>query len=364
MLVVAAWWLEPAVVVTDVDLGGAVQGAAGEKVQVNSPSLMSMVDEDAIIEPAPAEVPEIETGVAAPLSGVLLDEAAAAVILDRPALVVKVDNHPRARPQTGLDLADIVFDLRAEGVTRFAAVFHSVIPDPVGPVRSSRTSDFDLLRGLDTPIYASSGGNDYVTAGLRELPIVELTNRSRNEYFRDFSRPAPHNLFIMGSDLYSVAGERGGSPSPWFSYRRSESGILDTGVEATGPVTISFTGSPVVTHTWDDELGGWLRTQDGHPHLTSDGVQLAPENVVVATTTYRTSPADASSPEVVSTGGGDLLVLTDGRIIAGSWSRPAASDKLSLADSAGDEIALTPGRTWVLFAEEGQVGFASGQSPP
>ena len=156
-------------------------------------------------------------GPVAPLTGL----PALAADVARSAMVIKVDNHPRARPQTGLDQADIVFDLRAEGITRFAAVFQSNIPEPVGPVRSSRTSDFDLLRGFDTPIYGSSGGNDHVTNGLRGLPIVELTNRTRNEYFRDFSRPAPHNLYINGSDLYDLAPTDLPNPQPWFEYRLS-----------------------------------------------------------------------------------------------------------------------------------------------
>lgn len=309
------------------------------------------VDEDAAAEPVPS-------GPVAPLTGLPVGDAD----LDRAALVVKVDNHPRARPQTGLDRADIVFDLRAEGITRFAAVFHSQIPDPVGPVRSSRTSDFDLLRGLDNPLYASSGANDHVASGLRSLPIVELTNRTRGEYFRDFDRPAPHNLYVNGSDLYALAPDDLPVPEPWFRYRAAGDGLPATATVATGPVSIAFTGSPRVTHAWDVAVGGWLRTQDGAPHLTVAGDQLAPENVVIFVTDYGTSPADPISPEVRSTGGGRLVVLTEGHIIVGTWARPAAEDKPLLLDGDGAEIALTPGRTWVLMPEAGQVGFASDQT--
>jgi len=304
------------------------------------------------VEPEPAR-----TGPVAPLTGLPADEAT----LDRSALVVKVDNHPRARPQTGLDRADIVFDLRAEGITRFAAVFQSQIPDPVGPVRSSRTSDFDLLRGLDNPLYASSGANDYVASGLRSLPIVELTNRTRGEYFRNFDRPAPHNLYVNGTDLYALAPDDLPDPEPWFQYRAAEDALPPTATVATGPVSIAFTGSPLVTHAWDAAVGGWLRTQDGAPHLTVAGDQLAPENVVIFVTDYSTSPADAISPEVRSTGGGRLVVLTNGHVVVGTWARPNAEDKPLLLDGNGAEIALTPGRTWILMPESGQVGFASDQ---
>jgi hypothetical protein len=275
--------------------------------------------------------------------------------LDRPALAAKIDNHPNARPQTALDQADLVFEARAEGVTRFLAVFHSESPSPFGPVRSSRTSDFDLLRGLDTPLYSSSGGNDYVANGLRSLPIIEVTAISQSSYFRDGSRPAPHNLFVNADDLFALAGDDAIAPSPWFDYRTAGEALNDSAAMTEGSVTIRYRGSPVVTHTWSSARAGWLRTQDGRPHTTVTGDQLAPENVVVLVTSYVTSAADSASPELVSVGSGQAFVLTDGAVIEGTWNRPTASDKPELIDLDGQPIKLTPGRTWVLYPESGQV---------
>lgn len=305
-------------------------------------------------------------GDAYPLTGRPAPNSDAAT---RPVLMMKIDNHPRARPQVGLYLADLVFDLRAEGVTRFAAVFQSAIPDPVGPVRSSRTSDFDLLRGFDQPLYGSSGGNANVAAGLRSLPIVELTNLTRREYFRNRSRPAPHNLFVNGSELYGLAPDNVPAPKPWFRFGPRGRNLGSTAVAVTGPVTVSFRGSPVVTHTWDGSVGGWLRTQDGKPHMSIDEaqgteIQLAPANVVVMVTDYQASPADPRSPEVRSTGDGPAVVLTDGRAVVGSWQRESATDPLALVDGNGDEVTLTFGQTWVLMAEKGQTSFVSGDRPP
>ena len=278
----------------------------------------------------------------------------------RSALIMKIDNHPRARPQTGLDQADIVFDMRAEVVNRFAAVFQSTIPNPVGPVRSSRTSDFDILRGFDTPIYGSSGGNDLVLAGLRPLPIVALTNYTRPEYFRDRTRSAPHNLYIDANVLYDLAPDDLPTPEPWFQYRTVEEELPASAFAVVGPVAIDFTGSSAVTHEWDPDIGGWLRTQDGEPHLTAAGDQLAPENVVIMVTDYSTSAADAISPEVRSTGGGDLVVLTEGHAILGTWERQNPEDKPIMLDRSGQPIRLTPGRTWVLLPEPDQVTMADG----
>lgn len=294
----------------------------------------------------------------APYTGLPTDDD----LFGRPALIVKIDNHPNARPQTGLDRADIVFDLRAEGITRFAALFHSDVPDPIGPVRSSRTSDFDLLRGFDRPLYGSSGGNNFVAAGLRSLPIRAVTALSRTEYFRNRSRPAPHNLYVNGSDLLALARDESDA-TPWFEYRRPGESLPETAMPVVGPVSVDFTGSPTVEHVWDDERGGWLRAQDGTPHTTVDGEQLAPENVVVLVTDYSTSAADPISPEVRSTGSGPALVLTAGHAITGRWERPEPEDQPVLTDGSGRVIALTPGRTWVQMPELGQTTFAAGQDP-
>lgn len=287
-----------------------------------------------------------------PLSGLPIEDGSAA---DRPALAVKIDNHPSARPQSGLDLADLVFEVRVEGITRFLAVFHSNAPDAIGPVRSSRTSDFDLLSGLDTPLYASSGGNDYVANALRNLDIYSVTAMSRTEYYRNGSRPAPHNLYTNTDALFALAPDDATAPSPWFDYRASSATPNATGRALREAVTITYRGGPLVTHTWDQALGGWLRTQDGQPHTNADGEQLAPENVVIMVSDYVTSPADAISPELVSVGSGQLFVLTNGLVIEGTWSRASAADKPVLVDSAGNTITLTPGSTWVLFPESGDV---------
>lgn len=294
----------------------------------------------------------VDPALIAPLTGLAVADAAD---LARPALVVKIDNHPNARPQTGLDQADIVFDLRAEGVTRFTAVFHSRIPDPVGPVRSSRTSDFDLLWGFNNPLYASSGGNDNVMSALRGVDAIAVTNATRLEYFRNSSRPAPHNLYVNASDLYALAPDDAGPPFPWFDYRAADQELPTTAAPFDGELSVAFRDGPPAGFTWDADTGTWPRTQSGQPHLTAEGVQLAPHNVVVMVTTYVRSPADASSPELVSTGSGELVVLTDGHRIDGTWERAAPTDRPILLDGAGDPIVLTPGQTWVLYPEAGQI---------
>ena len=303
---------------------------------------------------APPTTEAVEPVPVAPLTGLPLDGE---IKLSRPAFAVKIDNHQLARPQIALDAADLVFDLRAEGVTRFMAVFHSQVPDTVGPVRSSRTSDFDLLRGLDHPVYASSGGNPTVMGGVAGIPVHALTNQTRTEYFRQPGRPAPHNLVVHPQDLLALVPAETPEPKPWFAYRAAGDELSDLAEAVEETVTIDFTNTPTVTFDWDGGAEGWLRSQDGAAHVTDAGDRVAPANVVIMVTTYGQSAADATSPEVHSTGTGELIVLTAGHKVAGTWSRPSATDKPQLLDGNGTEISLTPGQTWVLYPEAGQVSF-------
>jgi hypothetical protein len=295
--------------------------------------------------------------VAAPLTGLGMDET----LVSNQAIVLKIDNHKDARPQTGIDAADIVFDYRAEGVTRFAAVFHSQLPDEVGPVRSSRTADFDIVSGFGHPVYGSSGGNDTVIATLNSVPVFAMTNQTRHEYYRGGPHAAPHNLYVRPAELYAAAEAAYGAdlvdldgPLAWFDYALPGE-APSTGEPVTGPVTIDFTGEPTVTFEWDSATGAWPRSMDGAPHETTDGVRIAPANVVIMFTTYGTSAADPKSPEVVSVGSGEAIVLTGGQAIRGTWERGSATGTPTLVDAAGAPIVLTAGQTWILYPEPGQV---------
>jgi hypothetical protein len=304
-------------------------------------------------QPATTTTAEEVTASTAPLTGRESDDPEA---LERPALFIKIDNHPDGRPQDGLEHADLVLEMLAEfQLSRFAAVFHSQAPDHVGPVRSSRTSDFDLLLGFGHPLYGSSGGNDHVLAAVRNLPVHNVTAYTRTEYYRDPSRSAPHNLYVDAADLFELAPDDAEPPTPWFSYRGEGDPVPDEAQPIDGEVTVRF-GFPV-SFTWDGERQGWLRSQEGGPHLNADGEQLAPTNVVILTAEYGNSPADAASPELLSVGEGDAVVLTEGHLLTGRWIRSSAEDPPALFADDGSEIALTPGQTWILYPQAGRVSY-------
>ena len=272
----------------------------------------------------------------------------------RPALAVKIDNVDQARPQTGVEHADIVYEEMVEGnLTRLIAVFHTDLPAVVGPVRSIRTTDIDVLDQLNTPLLAASGANSGVLSAVTQADLVNVNALAAGRaYHRDNSRRAPHNLYATTAELYAAANGAGGMPTALFAYRDPE--VQPVGQPAPGGVVIEF-GRATVTFAWSGSDKGWQRTQNGRAHVTAAGTQLAPANVVVLEVPYGVSAADAASPEAHTVGSGVAHVFAAGRRITGTWSRASSSDPIALRDSQGAEILLTRGQTFVELAPPGSI---------
>ncbi|HET9612239.1 MAG TPA: DUF3048 domain-containing protein [Acidimicrobiales bacterium] len=275
--------------------------------------------------------------------------------LDRPALVVKIDNVELARPQSGLNQADIVVEEPVEGnLTRLAAVFHSTDAASVGPVRSVRTTDVEMLPLFGRPLFAASGGNAGVIPQLHAADVVDVGNNVSGQGFhRSGGRPAPHNLFTSTLALYGKAPESPPPPEPLFSYLARDEKLPD-GAIPVGGVALRFGGGEVSRYTWDGPSGTWLRSQRGSPHVDAGGVRIAPENVVVLEITYdHSGQAGRSVPHGETVGQGRALVLTRGQSVEGTWKRPRPGDPLTLTGPGGAEMELTPGQTFVALVPPG-----------
>ena len=280
--------------------------------------------------------------VRAPLTGAAaVDET----VLERPAMVVKIDNHPQARPQWGLNQADIVFEENVEMLTRFAAVFHSQGSDPVGPIRSGRMQDIDLLGSLNKPLFVWSGGNAQVTTAIRKSWLVDLSHSVANEaggYRRESSRNAPHNLLAETTKLWSLAPVDAKAPLPQFEYR-ADTEAVTTNSKPTGAVKISMDGVKVMWE-WNPDLLIFVRSQDDKPHVDTQDVRVSAQNVVVISVVYSKS---GSSPVAKSTGSGEVWLYTAGVLVQGTWERLDPEKPFIFKDIKGEIIKLTPGRTWV-----------------
>jgi uncharacterized coiled-coil protein SlyX len=269
---------------------------------------------------------------------------------NRPAIVIKIDNVESARPPVGINRADVVFEELVEGgLTRLAAVFHSRGSDPVGPVRSARSTDVHLLPMLNRPLFANSGGNGGVRYEMSQSTLVDVGNSVYPAaYYRDDNRVAPNNLFTSTTELWNGAQGKGGTPPALFSFRAPNASLPASAQPIQG-VTIRFPTR--IDYDWNGT--GWTRTQSGRRHVDSDGVQIAPANVIVQFVTYKQSASDPNSPEAIVTGSGDAWVLTAGKMILGTWSRTDDESVSVFTDGEGKPITLTPGTTWIELPRPG-----------
>ncbi len=270
----------------------------------------------------------------------------------KPALAVKIDNAPGARANhTGLAAADIVFEEIVEaGITRFAAVFHSGGSDPVGPIRSGRTQDIGILASFRQPLFAWSGGNPGVTAAIRDTPfLVDLNWQTHaGSYYRGAGN-TPHNLYSSTDTLWGLTPpDHPGPPPQQYQY-------LEEGESFEGEPSAGFDldmDNIDVQWEWDADEGTYARSQEGGPHLDTQGGQIRATNVIVMVVDYQPSQVDARSPEAQTIGNGPLFVWSDGQVVTGRWRRAErnALRPFAFIDEDGDPIELQPGNTWIELA--------------
>jgi hypothetical protein len=318
----------------------------------------SGADDKASVAPTSTSSTAVADGTvaAAPLAPLTGLPDPSGVTTGRPSLSVKIDNAPDARPQAGLDVADVVFEEVVEGgVTRFIAVFHSSAPASVGPIRSVRPMDPNIASALGG-LFAYSGGIPEFVSLLRKAPVQDVSfDAATSAYRKDRGRPAPHNLFASPEALWGLAKAKYASPPPaLFQYRAPGEAFGEAGA-ASLRIPYSQLSSPA--YAWDAPSGTWKRTQDGAPHLTVSGAQIAPENLIVQFVSMRrlryVDPSGSAVFESIVVGNGDAWILSGGRITKGKWSKADAKTPTQYTDAAGNPVKLFPGRTWVHYAPVG-----------
>ncbi|MDH3302881.1 MAG: DUF4214 domain-containing protein [Acidimicrobiia bacterium] len=266
--------------------------------------------------------------------------------ITRPALAIKIDNVDQARPHIGLNRADVVYEEMVEGnLTRLIGVYHSQTPPVVGPVRSVRVSDFDVLAPYNRPLLAASGANPGVLTALKAAPVVNVNALKVDEYWRASNRRIPHNLLTSPAGLWSHAPSDAGPPPVMFTTDAQPS----VGAPRPGGVAIEF-GRASVRWRWDGVAQVWRRSQNGTAHVDSTGRPIGAENVIVMVVNYTANAIDAQSPEAHTVGRLRALVFTNGTWIDGFWERNSATEPIRFVDGDGDPIVLRPGQTWIELA--------------
>ncbi|HTW04815.1 MAG TPA: DUF3048 domain-containing protein [Streptosporangiaceae bacterium] len=269
----------------------------------------------------------------------------------RPVLAVKIDNYVLARPQTGLTRADIVYVLPVEGgLSRFLAIFSSHLPPVIGPVRSARQDDIELLRQFGRPAFAFSGAQPQLLPVVEHSRIVDLYDGVAGGYYRSPARAAPYNLYAHARNL--AAEGRGATTAHDIGFRF---GPAPPGGRATAAFSVSYPAASL-RFKWSAGRQRWLVWMDGSPALTTDGGQLHPATVVIQYTTVRTSrflEQGVRPPYAQSTGSGRAVVLRGGRAYDGRWSRPSAPSGTTFTLPGGKKMDFARGQVWVVLTAKG-----------
>lgn len=296
--------------------------------------------------PSPSET---EPADAFPLTGVPTDDPG----LDQPVVAVKIENTPSAYPLAGIEQADIVYEQLVEGgVTRFAALFHSALPDRVGPVRSGRFVDVPLLEPWSS-ILVYSGARDEVTRALRNANQIGLLadpgTRNGPVFFRDPNRSRSHDLLAdLEAALEEGRSDADVSPVPEVPLTFDEDAPSD-GVDQ-AEFEIAMTTASRSGWAWDDGEGTFQRLRNGEPLPVAGDTPVAAANVVLVVTEIgKGGCCDTAGNAFTVTdleGTGDAIVWRDGQRFEATWTKQSDSHHLVLQTPDGDPFPLAPGSSW------------------
>jgi hypothetical protein len=268
-------------------------------------------------------------------------------------IAVKIDNIVYARPQTGIDSADVVYAIEVEGgLSRFLAIFdenHLPSGGEIGPVRSARESDLPILQQYGKVAFAYSGA---LTKFLPLLAQANVFNSSPtqlpNAFSRGGGRPAPYNEYVNPATVMSTFPDSAFAHDVGFRFGAAPAGGVGTSSYTARMPAASF------TLTWDAASGKYLVAMDGAAAQTTDGGRMGAPTIVIQKVAETTSPhgfhdvPNELSPYAPTVGSGADAVLRGGKSYAGSWSRPTAADGTSYT-FGGKPMDFAPGQVWIIL---------------
>lgn len=295
-------------------------------------------------------------GLASPLTGLPVQSPD---LVDRRVLAVKVDNHPMARPQSGIQDAEAMVEVLVEGgFTRFIALFHAADSDYVGPIRSLRPNDPQIVSALGATLVIS-GGQPWIQA-IAAAHEVGLVGEGAGT-FRIPQRPGPHDLYGSTAELRAVADQRDhpdDPPQPWLPIGEWElPEAAATAIAITWSIgdVAEWRYHPVdgVYRRWSNGVAQeWIDRDGDRGHIEADTL------VVLGASFYIASPPPGVDgtpvPAVDTVGSGPAWVFAHGRVWQGTWVREDPSEPFVLLDADGLPVTIPAGRPWISFPPEAQ----------
>jgi len=293
---------------------------------------------------------------ASPLTGVMVTPAQA----NQPIIGVIIENHPDARPQSGLQDAGVVYEANAEGgITRFEAFYLENRPASLGPVRSLRTYFLDWGLEFNAPV-AHAGGNADALDEVKPLGMKDLNALSfaASGFFRTTDRVAPHNLYTTGAKLDTLLAQYGfNQPASFTPSPRSPDQPTANAPHPSIHIDYSYTGYQV-DYKYDPTTNTYARSLGGVPHVDRNtGQQIHVKNIVVEymPTSYGTTRIGEDTVVMQTVGRGQGIVFRDGQAIPCTWVKDSRTSRTQLLDASGKDIPLDAGNTWYSIVPVGKT---------
>ena len=276
---------------------------------------------------------------------------------DGPILVVKLDDTRSAHPQIGIEEADIVYIEQVEGgLTRLAAVFSSKIPQRIGPVRSARISDIELLAQFGRVGFAYSGAQSKLRPALAAANL-ENASAERNPatiYTTDPTRVQPYAM-VLRADLLLESLEAKGVKLEESKSVGWKFGDAPNGGEVVTDIRLSWPASSYDAH-WSEDENRWLLDHVGAPNFADSGVLLGASTLVIQkvkiTDSIYKDKVGGVTPFSPTVGTGEGYIARDGKVFKALWSRPTEGSGTKWTTVDGAEISFKKGQIWVALMDK------------
>jgi len=275
---------------------------------------------------------------------------------DGQVLAVKIDDTNMAHPQIGLEDADVVYIEQVEGgLTRLAAIFSSAIPSRIGPVRSARISDIDILSQYGRVAFAYSG------AQRKLLPVIQSANledlgaqhESSKIYTTDPTRVQPYAMVLRADLLMQKILEKNLAVDT----AKSVGFVFGDIPEGGSPIQKVVIDWPAATYSaeWSTEESRWLLSHNNKLNLADSGVVLGPTTLVIQMVEITPSEYGDKfggvTPLSKTVGSGRAYILRDGKMFATTWNRALPDSGTSFTLPDGSTMNFAPGQVWVALTD-------------
>ena len=270
----------------------------------------------------------------------------------KPVVMVKYGNSKPDRPHYNLNQADLFYVEEVEwGLTRIAAMFNTKFPSVVGPTRSARISDLEILEQFTNPGIAYSGANDVLLKAIRKSQSISLSPSDRSSfYYRNLSKVAPYNQLLRLASMMEKETKVGPIKDVGLTFDRN--------VPAGGVAAKTFSASwpsSKVSGTWGGK--SWTISFDGSLHRDAvSKALLTPKTVVLQFVERKESKYGdrfgGKTPLLKSVGASRAIVLRNGQSFDGTWSRPTSESGTTFS-FANSQIAFDVGQVMIVFVDGG-----------